>query len=583
MNSEPKNIEERLVPFVEGVLNARETAEVKEALENNPALAKEVEELRQIISELRTGFASGMEVSQEPLSPEQVVELASHKGGLESMSGSPELKSKLFLSEQSLHEYQLLRALSEDMKQTTWEWDGAPEMPAALKDEFRAIKREEKVVRPTFWSRATSLLDRVNPKPLMAAAAALAMFSLGIHLYDGPQVRSGAEPKMVGFADSEAAAPEPAATPTSSRLKNEPSGVAVFTSGDKDLLKEQAQKLLAKKIRYTATEDRILVAENQVDEAREVLWGSEDEATVAVAEERQSRERISTDSPFEKPPRLTPKSAATARAIPRSAPARPGDGESFTKIYDNRSNQPVQDRVELEEETESTAPARPESTVASAESSGTDEPSEPEPTPEWNYQDDVELGGNSALKRSRPKASAAPVKESPAPVASAPEEKKMEEIPAYTGSRREEMLRDLALGKSKSEAQETPEIPPAPVPNVITAEDYDIKPGTAVASRTRGGGLTQKPTVEVQEVIPPAQAEADDDGGDATLRVAAIRRSQAEVARRYNVVISVENRGDQITVYIRPKQELNKKETEDLRQAVRADLGLAPADSVVFR
>ena len=68
-----------------------------------------------------------------------------------------------------------------------------------------------------------------------------------------------------------------------------------------------------------------------------------------------------------------------------------------------------------------------------------------------------------------------------------------------------------------------------------------------------------------------------------SVRLAAVRSTQATVARRYDVVLSVESVGDAINVYVRPKKELSKSELDELRRAIRADLGLSAADAIVFR
>ena len=65
--------------------------------------------------------------------------------------------------------------------------------------------------------------------------------------------------------------------------------------------------------------------------------------------------------------------------------------------------------------------------------------------------------------------------------------------------------------------------------------------------------------------------------------MASVRSSQAAVARRYNVVISVESVGDTINVYVRPNKEMSKAELDELRSAIRAELGLSGGDAIVFR
>ena len=145
---------------------------------------------------------------------------------------------------------------------------------------------------------------------------------------------------------------------------------------------------------------------------------------------------------------------------------------------------------------------------------------------------------------------------------------------------------------------------PAPVANVITSDrikdgDLDLESPAEdssgpVASRAAKGseGYAQERTPP--PAPPPAKpayfpGRSADEGvvtqskGDVDLRMASVRSSQAAVARRYNVVISVESVGDTINVYVRPNKEMSKAELDELRSAIRAELGLSGGDAIVFR
>ena len=104
-----------------------------------------------------------------------------------------------------------------------------------------------------------------------------------------------------------------------------------------------------------------------------------------------------------------------------------------------------------------------------------------------------------------------------------------------------------------------------PVPQAVTAE-----PPPA-------------PAVVVPQSVTSEEPEITRSGGDVDLRMANVRSSQAAVARRYNVTLSVDSSADGINVYVRPGKTLSKDEMDDLRRAIRAELGLASEDTIIFR
>lgn len=683
MSEHSNDIEERLVPFVEGVLNAREEAEVRKAIESDPELAREVQELRDVIKSVRAGFASGVKPPQEELTPEEVVELAAHDGRIESMPGSSELKARLFSSDQALEEYRLLQSLRSESLGATMDMSDVPAMPESLRKEFQALKNAkpsnvvEFPAQPSLWARSVGFFERINPKPLMASAAALALLTLGVHYYGQPpsQAPAASGERVAMGNESKAKPPLPEGTAAGklgegggSAQPSSPPGVTVFTSDDKDLLKEQAEKLLANKVRYTVTEDRILVSEKELDTAKKALWGEGVEETVAIAE-KPKREAL---RPAPRLKEATPplESREVARKSPTFQPSSADPAKPMTR-YDLRKTRTT-GRVSADE-----APKKSKASELSHKSDQASTGSTPEP----------------ALK-----APAKPVPAEDKPNTVSPKSASNYQVATEsaaprkanneTAEERKNRLRKLALGQSQSGGEEpadseapeatqvemedksppvevnysrarsAPEppveqVPPA-VANVVTKDfptperDDDgslnedrggavaaknmpkgavLDPGAAaiegqkteidgasegdaqstipsrpsleVAAPGSAGGLRRqakrgapKPAaVEPPPAPVPAQTQQATQeeiqeistGYDEDTRVAAIREAQPGVARRYNVVLSVEQRGSKVTVYVRPRGELSKSEIEELRKAIRRELGLSAADSVVFR
>lgn len=595
MRNNPENIEERLIPFVEGVLNAREENEVREAVQADPSLMREVEELRGVVDELRAAFASGVQPSQSAVTPEEVVETSFHDGKIETMPGSSELKTRLFTSDQALEEYRLLQQLREDGAHATIDMSDIPPMPESLLEEFRKLRSVErpKVVPlptgPSFWERSAGYLERINPRPLMAVAAAFAVISLGIQFSVGPESgRSTSQsPELVGYA---ATTPElDTAQPMGGAGPN-PSGVPVFTSSDKKLLREQAQKLLANDIRYTVVDNRIIVAEKELGSARKVLWGEEGEQTVAIAEENK-KERI------QKPGERLDETLARSDF---DSPATPDEIALDLDQEDGAINTPMR-VVDLRDKGSEREPVvEPDP--------GFSQPPAPKPNPPAAPPQTVQK---------RPSGPSASVDSKAAPANESPEE-------------RRERLRRLALGESTTDSSQVsftrsrtaPPVPAversAPVPNVVTAPSSGGQPATdgtprevrqsavavnpadgapapsrvdidrlevesdsssqSSASYTSEGsrpGAARKPAVTVQQSETNVLINSQ--------RLADIRDAQPAVARKYNVVISVEQRGNQINVYVRPKGELDKNQLDQLRQAIRSELGLDESDSIIFQ
>ena len=384
MLDDAKNIEEKVVPYIEDVLNDAERRQVDQVLSRDSDLSRDVAEIKQIVEELKAGFASGVKPPQERLSVEEVLKLSEFQGKLDSMPGTSEQKARLFCSDEAFTEFQLLRALDEEAKTETSAGE-APPIPEALLDEFRALQGADKakvlpfVAKPaklSLWKRAGNFLDRLDPKPLMASAAALVMLSVGVHVYSQPNSSSpsSAAPAELAIAEDDRVAPSPLAvneTPTgkagssASKSPRGPSGVTVFTSDDSSLLKEQTRKLLDGKVRYSVSGDRILVAENDVDQARDLLWsdGEGSDTRVAMGGEESETERSKSAGSARRAGRLK---AEPVRKKDYSSPDFVGEVEQDSKI-----------RKELEDS--DTSEVVLHSTRAKAPSKRASRPSRPRP------------------------------------------------------------------------------------------------------------------------------------------------------------------------------------------------------------
>lgn len=608
MKNQPENIEEKLIPFIEGVLNAREQSEVAEAIEADPNLAREVQDLKEVIVDLREAFASGVRPPQEELSPEEVVLLASHDGQLASMKGTADQKSRLFANDQSMAEYEMLRSLTEEMKRTTMAMEDIPPMPEALLAEFKALKSTPRpavqelsgtVTSLSFWKRTTLFVDRIDPRPLMATAAALAVISLGIHSFNKSS-RVGQEAPQVSYASPAA---EMASTFAGDKGtgSGEPSGVTVFTSGDRALLKEQAEKLLAKKVRYTVTEDRILVSEKELAQAREVLWGEEGATQVAVAEEKSVEESLRTqgDKPerLEDPsPTLLPEIDAANEHTPVtrynvSSPRRvEAEGEAAPRVDDDAGRS---GKAEVAPAPQWAKPSEDKASARTAEEGTGTASTSVSPRQSSNYEEarkqklrDLALGQAKEGDEEPAVTQAEVPAPAPAPV----------DLGDFTHIGKDQ---DEPTKVTMNRARNAPEPSVLAVPNAVTAKSAPHKADDALSMESSGGsvaarterpsppagasGLTRSSKAPVSPVAAVRAEPAAESSGPSDLRLAGVLRSQAQVARQHNVILSVESDGGAIKVYVRPKNELTKSEIDALRQAIRSDLGLNSEDSIIFR
>lgn len=614
MKKDHENIEEKLVPYLEGVLNPKERREIDEAINSDGELAREMGELRDVILQLRQGFASGLRPPQEEVSVDEVVELSANTGSVDKLPGTSQQKARLFCSDQALEEYSMLRALQEEMARTTLDRENVPAMPDALLKEFRALKASAPASRKVLpfdkqrlspvplWKRASGMLDRVDPKPLMASAAALVMLSLGVHMYNrSPAPMTSAENSEIGynFSGEKTATPSASASGTPAagpRLAAQESGVAVFTSDDRGLLKQQAEKLMSGKVRYTVTKDRILVAEKDVKLARDILWADEDGKAVAMASKEKSTETSLDQS----------KAAASSAGAARPAEglpdgAYPGGGEDRS---DSQPEAPVVDDAAIEAVARggaegvtrySSEPSRPSAPARAAAPPKPSVPARPAPRKTESYQaaSAARPGSGPRNDRREPQgmvsegAAPAPtdvrIERQSAPITGAsslpegadPVAMKAESKPRTTSPERRARLQELALkGADRDDAPA--DDPPTPT-QVQTTTSVDRARVAAVPPSAAASAPVPN-VVTADSVEEEASEESKADG-----RMAKMETSRQKVAQRNSVELSFESKSGKVSVYVRPKKSLTKAELDTLRKTLRKELGLADSDTIIFR
>ena len=689
MQQSSDKYEDRIIPYIEGILNSDERNEMVLAIETDADLAREVSELEEMISDLREAFASGMRPSFSDLSVEDIVRLAAHEGGVESLQGSVFEKSRLFSSDQLLNEYHMLRALKEESRGQLLNQENIPPMPGALLQEFRSLEKpliapskEEgaSVIPLTNWGRIGAGLDKFHPRSLLAAAAAFALLTFGVHSFS----RQDSTPtgSVVAFNDElqsdknvEVEAPSlPGVVVESNQVTQPkqmipaPKGIAVFTSSDKKLLDAQSQKLLEQKVRYTVTEDKILVSERHLTKAREVLWGEADKAVAFGENKPEVTEEIKEMK------ELSPRRLRRRKRV--SAPSRPSLGEKATdeenltpvQRYDYRSSARKRKVPVRQPRSSANSPRHTVSSYNDRSKQGVVQkpvlPVRRKPAPE---KLSTELGDNSALRHDRALSRNTPQSTSPPEdslddsIGSGGEAKKQR--PAVLDSaaeKRRQKLKDLALGnEAKSDSKVTLDVTdleqslpsesseiegdgsigdespedlklkrvPETRGGVVTSEppgessgqgpsdedwenvelaDSDVtpapprapssprapapeslarkgtRPSSSRVSRPLPVQSRARPSAAARVASPQSYAKSDGERGSRA-RIADVRARQARVARHHNIVLSVESAGSRVRVYIRTKEELSKAELETLRRAVRDDLGLSAADSIIFR
>ncbi len=613
MKKDHENIEEKLVPYLEGVLNPKERREVDEAINSDGELAREMSELRDVILQLRQGFASGLRPPQEEVTVDEVVELGSTTGSVDKLPGTSQQKARLFCSDQALEEYSMLRALSEEMGRTTLDRENVPAMPEALLKEFKTLKGsapsagkvlafDKKKLSPVpLWKRASGMLDRIDPKPLMASAAALVMLSLGVHMYNRtPAPMAASENKEIGYSFSDQPTAAPSATASSTpvgvpRLAGQESGVAVFTSDDRGLLKQQAEKLMSGKVRYTVTKDRILVAEKDVKIARDILWADEDGKAVAMAKKEKA-----ADSALEQPKASAGIGAARpAEGLPDGAYSGGGadvdqsSSQPQAPVVDDAAIEAVARGGEADVTLYRSEPARapaPTRSSAPARPAAPARPKAPAAAPRR------EEGPRAAASAPRRQAQSALASESAAPAptdvrfdrpaapisapagvaaGAAPSSLNSESKPRTTSAERRAQLQKLALeGADRDDVAGDDPPTPTQVQTTTTVERARVAANPPSASAS-----APVPNVVTADSVEEETSEE----GKADGRLAKMETSRQKVAQRHGVELSFEAKSGKVAVYVRPKKTLTKAELDTLRKTLRKELGLADSDTIIFR
>lgn len=601
MSNLPEHIEEKLVPYLEGVLNPKERREVELAVQSDKNLAREMSELRETILALRQGFASGLVPPPEELSVDEVIELSRHTGPVESLPGTSQQKARLFCSDSSLEEYTLLRALQEEMGRTSLDQDNVPELPAALRKEFEALKKSQPSKRrpspqkvaqlspAPLWRRASSFLDRIDPRPLMAAAAALVVLSMGVHLYNRNPSPLASAPGSTDLHHNLGSAPatstpvELAAADGQPHAEATPAGVAVFTSDDRSLLKQQAEKLMVSKVRYTVTKDRILVAEADLATARDILWAEAKGKEVAMAENsptptRGGIKRSILDIPggrvLEPAPTIASGSTRTDR-----------EDEEQTVTY-FESGAPARDEGPF-----AAAPAaRPTASSEGGVGASATRPTQREPQAPATRPPNRSTGSSKPTTAEPylppiPTAALPQRSASKGPPETPPEPTRVEASPGQgapaQSTERRQRLKELALGRDGSLA------PPEPTEPVAEESRAERAPSRAEENTDRARVASVPPVSPAP--VPLTEGKKESDGSTetelatVTPRLATLEKKRQAVAQKLDVELSLEAQGERVAVYVRPRKSLTKTELEALRKSLRKELGLAETDTLIFR
>lgn len=603
MDNDHLNIEEKLIPYLEGVLNPKERRVVDAAIQADGALAREMAELRELILVLREGFASGVKPPQDELSVAEVVELSSYPGSATVMPGTSQQKARLFCSDGVLEEYRLLRALQEDVERTTLDRENVPEMPAVLRREFQSLGKGPREVTPKRlkarenklllgWRRASSWVSRFSPRPLMGAAAALLILTLGIHFSQDSAPPLGESSGQVARNDSPtrheqnslAASVSPSGAPSAGVAATEASGIAVFTSDDRVLLKEQAEKLLSHKVRYTVTTDRILVAQSDVDQARKILWSSTAGTAVALADQESASGpggaamRVARDTGMSAGPRVeatTSEDEQPSQAVMYTAKGEvlPAPGFASTAQVTSAPTQGA--AVAYYPPSASQAPAPPKApsptapshVVAAKASSASTQSQVATKAVSRQFKGPLKaskrIGASADLSRGREDAV-------PSAIKSEMQNLARQEKSEVDSDARREKLRSLALGQG---APQGPSVSAAPIPRPV--------PLNAAGVDSVAGVSSMAAPVPDEITLESSSAEAGDAPVEAHLD--RVEKKMRDLGQRHDVELSAEIKEGHLVVYLRPKKTMTKLELDGVRKMLRKELHLVEADTIVVR
>lgn len=270
MDSQPSNIEEKLVPFVEGALAEADRREVLQALPSQPALNNEVRQLREAILALRTQAAHGLTYrSANPPSPEQVVDFVA-QGESASRANQRLFNVGILENPELAAELEALRELEGELQGRVEAARPVPEMPAAL----RAAIAETYGSRPTEAPWKQALAGAIawlsgNSRVVGATLAGVAVVAVGLGLGHVAQNSMKSQPtgSLAQVDAPQAKSPEPVKVATAP-----PGQVALMP--DKvhpDDLPRLSRMLWQKQVSHSYRDGQIYVAASDVDRAWSAL------------------------------------------------------------------------------------------------------------------------------------------------------------------------------------------------------------------------------------------------------------------------------------------------------------------------
>lgn len=611
------NIDEKIVPYVEGVLNEKEERSVSHALSADPETARAAQDVKEAIRSLKGAFEAGVRPSYEASMTEaEIVKFACEADTLE-----PAERRRLGLlfaeSKLAQSEYDLLQELDAELESKVETPAEIPPMSAALKKEFSQLYAPTSSSGESagLWVRLTAWLGELNPRPFVAVATCLVAVTLGI-LYYNPNGETtatsnvamreaestpgfGAAPEAVaedGLQEEESeVAVDEVTTDGDKAGKNSEESVLVSDSLDSSQLREQARKLLDSEVRYTVRGQSIYVDKDQLDKANKVLGkkieakpGS-DRKLAMVEKVGQSKEEL--DQPGEekslkpaKPPEPAEPRVVTIQARPKPQneeqpePARPARVAKRSPV---------------------TPPSPPQSITGAAPASAANGRTESEAGEQLLKSRRGMSGAGATMKQPVTSDNRQEVPEAYRPKAIQIPKTEWQRadavpVPASTGVSQLEVKLDNNKGaRSKDASSSGAEgaerdgwTHPAPGgSNKKAKSPADDGSFQVAAGQT---GVATNVAIEERTQVPPSrsrQSYSTQRSAPAVpdMEVALARKAQA-VANEFNAVASVETRDEGgRAVYVRLNEPLDEAGVERLRTALRQRLGLDDTDTIIIR
>ncbi len=614
------NIDEKIVPYVEGVLNEKEERSVSHALSADPEMARDAQEVKEAIRSLRGAFEAGVRPSFEAsMTESEVVKFAC---GTEDLEPAERRRLGLLFAESKAAqaEFDLLRELDDELENKVEAPGEIPAMPKSLKAEFRSLYGSDGPAEQGagFLARLTVFLGALNPKPFVAVATCLVAVTVGIHFYS---------PTYTSAPTSEVALREGEATPgfgadTGTVVQDEAaelagegaeapaaagdldSSILVTDTRDAAELREKARQLLDNEVRYTVRGQSIYVEKDQLEKANEVLGtkvpvkeSNEDRKLALVTGKQQKVEKFSKTRPEEQDvDERTLKAAELPETVARQA--APSVSTAEVKAY-----RPV---AKKQSQPEPPAPPVPGAAPAPAAS----KPSE---------------GGDGLLQSRRGVGGVGATMKQPLPPGQAEDSDaatrpRAIEIPKTAWQRADAVPIPSSQGMSQmqvkldaNKGKASPQDAPVEEERASTTRDRSEQEGwshvDAVKNsaakrgkdkaepakeegsfRVAGGrtGVTTNVALEDQVQLPPRRSNrsySTEPSAPAVpdQEVALARRAQ-EVASEFNAVASVETRDEGgRAVYVRLNEPLDEAGVERLRTELRRRLGLDDTDTIIIR